>query len=497
MKVLLAMLFIPFFIMAQNRNSIWCFGDSAGIDFSNINNPVAISTTVDGRGSCVSISDSTGQLQWYAYTNTANPTNSTIIRSKNDSVMQNGTMIAGEGWYRELVALPYPGSDSLYYLFSISVTATGLQGLFYSIIDIRQNNGLGIVIQKNVQLLNFILCDGLQAIKHGNGRDWWVVCRSWSTLNNDYFFFLITPQGVLGPYIQSFGTLTQNGFTNINFSKSGNKVAIINYEDLIEIYDFDRCSGTFSNQRTLNSPTGFPPYYHVWNCEFSPNEQVLYIAANSLISYLYHLNLQDSDPWNSRDTLLVQNSIEYACGQLKLAPDGRIYLTSIWNDGINSGYPYPDSAYYTENMNLSVINYPDSLSYACDFQPYSFYLGGKRTYWGLPNNPDYDMNALGGSTCDTLGLPNQVPVLEQNSSLLNIFYHSNWKMAFINGSYLQDTKYFLSVYELSGKLMFSAHGKIVSGLFTYDLECKGYPSGIYFVTIQTERDRLVKRFIIN
>ncbi|MFN8234691.1 MAG: hypothetical protein U0X89_01025 [Bacteroidia bacterium] len=26
---------------AQNRNSIWCFGDSAGINFSNINNPRA------------------------------------------------------------------------------------------------------------------------------------------------------------------------------------------------------------------------------------------------------------------------------------------------------------------------------------------------------------------------------------------------------------------------------------------------------------------------
>jgi hypothetical protein len=45
-------LFIVFFLAtsfyatAQNRNSIWCFGDSAGINFSNINNPVPITTSM-------------------------------------------------------------------------------------------------------------------------------------------------------------------------------------------------------------------------------------------------------------------------------------------------------------------------------------------------------------------------------------------------------------------------------------------------------------------
>ncbi|MBL0341881.1 MAG: hypothetical protein IPP71_13640 [Bacteroidetes bacterium] len=48
-------------------------------------------------------------------------------------------------------------------------------------------------------------------------------------------------------------------------------------------------------------------------------------------------------------------------------------------------------------MTLSVINYPDSLGTACGYSPFSFYLGGKRTYYGLPNNPDYDMPAIAGS----------------------------------------------------------------------------------------------------
>lgn len=60
------------------------------------------------------------------------------------------------------------------------------------------------------------------------------------------------------------------------------------------------------------------------------------------------------------------------------------------------------AAHYLGNENLGVINLPDSPGLACNFQPWSFYLGGKRTYWGLPNNPDYELGPVTGSICDTL-----------------------------------------------------------------------------------------------
>jgi len=55
-------------LKAQNKNSIWCFGDSAGINFSNINNPVPFTSSVEGRGSCVSIADNNGNLLFYSNT---------------------------------------------------------------------------------------------------------------------------------------------------------------------------------------------------------------------------------------------------------------------------------------------------------------------------------------------------------------------------------------------------------------------------------------------
>ncbi|MBK7388264.1 MAG: hypothetical protein IPI23_04070 [Bacteroidetes bacterium] len=72
---------------------------------------------------------------------------------------------------------------------------------------------------------------------------------------------------------------------------------------------------------------------------------------------------------------------------MKLAPDGKIYLSCAYYDGISFNYPYNSTEYNTTNMYLSVINYPDSLGTACGYNPFSFYLGGKRTYYGLPNNP--------------------------------------------------------------------------------------------------------------
>src|ERR1051325_5980053 len=86
---------------AQKQNTIWCFGDSVGIDFNNTSNPVPVHSAMDGRGSCVSI--------------------------------------AGEAWYKELVIVPDPKSNNQFYLFCVGVLQGDPAGLYYSIIDMNQN----------------------------------------------------------------------------------------------------------------------------------------------------------------------------------------------------------------------------------------------------------------------------------------------------------------------------------------------------------------------
>ncbi len=96
--------------------------------------------------------------------------------------MDNGDTIVGRAWYHELVIVPCPGNDSIYYVFSVGVTS--VYGLYYSIVNINANNGFGEVIQKNIQVMPDEQVDCISAVKHGNGRDWWVVGRRTTVLQN-------------------------------------------------------------------------------------------------------------------------------------------------------------------------------------------------------------------------------------------------------------------------------------------------------------------------
>ncbi|MBK9046243.1 MAG: hypothetical protein IPL74_05925 [Bacteroidetes bacterium] len=105
------------------RGANWCFGDSAGIDFTVASSPVIFTNSVLSRGTAVSISDATGTLQLYAMTDAQEAgIISGIVFNKNHEMMLNGDSLAGSGWYHEMVILPDPAEDSLFYLFSIGVS---------------------------------------------------------------------------------------------------------------------------------------------------------------------------------------------------------------------------------------------------------------------------------------------------------------------------------------------------------------------------------------
>jgi hypothetical protein len=482
---------LPSILFSQNRNSIWCFGDSAGIDFRNINNPVPFFSVMRGRGSSISIADTNGSLIFYAYTRATIIGNTTQVISANDSLMMNGGNIVGEGWYRELLTIPDPANSKQYYLFCNGVTGSSQVGLFYSKIDMNLNGGLGGVTQKNILLSSNYFSDGIQAIKHGNGRDWWLIARECDITSNDHYFYLISPSGISTPFVQSIGTPSFYNTTRLSFSPDGKKLVEVNFAGLFEIFDFDRCTGVLSNTRIINQENN--PWIQFISSEFSPNEDILYASINDNTSYLIQLNLLDTNPWLTHDTLWTIASIQDAGGFLKLAPNGKLYYSCNWYDGTHFPYPYPDSAYYPENMNLGVINSPDNLGAACDFQPYSFHLGGSRCYYGLPNNPNYELPADTTSLCDSLSVGiNQIEIANKE---LKLFYHSGWQTAFINANGLQGKNYSLTIFDITGKQLFSEKGRLFSEYFTKDLHFN-FANGIYIVSLATEKEILSNKFIV-
>ena len=109
-------IFISITCQAQDRNSIWAFGDSAGIDFSNLSNPLPIVSAIRSRGSCVSIADTNGNLLFSANTRAGMLGNTTLVWDKNNHLMQSGDSIVGEGWYNELTIITNPGKNNQYLL---------------------------------------------------------------------------------------------------------------------------------------------------------------------------------------------------------------------------------------------------------------------------------------------------------------------------------------------------------------------------------------------
>jgi hypothetical protein len=162
---------------------------------------------------------------------------------------------------------------------------------------------------------------------------------------------------------------------------------VANVFGILDLFEFDRCTGSITLLSNLgqSNTTGLGYY----GCSFSANGNVLYA---SYFDSLYQFDLSASNIKASKLLLMSVNNTNYVIGQHLIGPDNKIYIALGRNNWTTDSLDYY----------MSVINYPDSIGYACDLRPHSFWLGGHRSKGGLPNLPHYELGALTGSVCDSL-----------------------------------------------------------------------------------------------
>ena len=471
-------------LYSQKRNNIWCFGDSTGIDF-NQTPSVPIVTSLDTRGSCVSVADSMGSLLFYANTRAGLIGNTTRVWSKKKQIKQKGDSIVGRGWYNELISIPMPDSPNKYYLFSIGVTS--IFGFYYSIIDVSLNGGFGSVIQKNVQLNTYKAWDEIAAIKHANGRDWWIITKDYDsfTAQDSLHAYLVSPNGIQES-IQRVGVAALGNIGNMTFSKNGSRFLFNTNSGLIEIMDFDRCTGLFTNPNVIiNSSSG---NWNITGSALSTNGNVAYFSNIDATTELIQLDLTASNIWASRDTIVQLSHPFETGGSLRLGPNNKIYWSCAWTNGINFNYPYQDTMYHTENMNLSVINNPDVVGSGCNFSLYSFNLGGKRCYWGLPNNPDYDLGPVVGSVCDSLS--NGLNENGNDNNLIRIYPNPVGNFAYVT----IDNQQIFSVDALNS-LAQSFHLSFEKSVSKLKIDTSQLPAGIYILYLKSNEKQYMLKFL--
>jgi hypothetical protein len=365
-------------VFAQFTNNYWCFGDSVAIDWTDPMNPIVKTSAFYYRNGSSSIADSMGLVLYSGRFNNVLPNNCKVWNNYDKQII-DGDYIYGNAWYHASLFIPHPGNDSLIYLFTSGVT-NNPYGFYVTTINYKANNDSGIVVQKNFQLNNFPAYDALMGVRHGNGRDWWVIFQryntNFTTFYNDYYLFLITPLGVSGPFIQNIGSFHSTNLGHVVFSSNGSMFANVNPRGLIELLNFDRCTGLITSTIPIEQEPASGPYPHWYSsCVFSPDDSKLYIveySQTSAPSYLWQFDLMSSNIALSK--LLIDSFLDPNMGvsQLRLAPDNKIYLSAA-DEGF--GWPYPDTSTAFTTLQQppeSVINQPDSLGVACDFQPFSF-----------------------------------------------------------------------------------------------------------------------------
>jgi hypothetical protein len=197
----------------------------------------------------------------------------------------------------------------------------------------------------------------------------------------------------------------------------------------LEVFDFDRCSGTFSNPRhvaiydSMNS-TGVT---------ISPNNRFIY-GSSGLYLYQFDLqNLQNYQTFAWDSFLDPNNNFQTLFYTQELMPDNKIYI----NTGNSTVY-------------LHVINYPDSLGAACQLAQHSFLLPTLNAR-STPYYPNVFLGPVVGSICDSLsvGLPQNS--VQSVGLRLNPNPASN--QVWVNYQFPNNRDGWLEIYDPLGKLI--------------------------------------------
>ncbi len=345
-------------LTAQREANVWYFGSYAGINF-NSGEPEPLT---DGRinrwEGVATFCDSLGNLLFY--------TDGDSVWNAVHAPMEGGFGLLGDANSTEsAIIVPYPTKDSLYFIFTVDEEG-GENGLCYSVVNIKKNDGLGAIVLKNQQLATPV-SEKLTAVKHGNNQDIWVITHGWKT--DSFFVYLITPDGLnttpqiceIGKRHADIGVHGNNAVGYLRVSPDGSRLAsALQVSQVFEVFDFDNQTGSISNAIAI--PLGGGPY----GVEFSPNSQRLYMTSGFKL-FQADISLPDSAGISNSVTEIGVSLTNNFFGAVQLATNGKIYLA------------------HDDNMALGVVNNPNGLGANCDFELYGFDLAGRRCRMGLPD----------------------------------------------------------------------------------------------------------------
>ncbi|UYW01358.1 hypothetical protein K5I29_13135 [Flavobacterium agricola] len=394
MKKTIVSIFVFIFTIgnAQKQNYNWIFGVYNGLTWKEkqhikvkglFGTPDAILTdlptslsnpmlnTVEGT---FTISDLNGNL--LLYSDGAN------IYNKNNDAISGGLGGNSTSTQSGSIVL-YPGEVNKYIAISAGFGNGVYQGLFYTIIDMNLNGGLGGIpnypsTATPLRHLPFtgakgILGETVTAGRHANRKDIWVLAPSrtsaaypgktalevWAINSTNASEFQNTVHSSFE--LDDVITFPNNPGGYIRFTNDTKHFAWINFGDFpnpngevfLCIGDFDNETGTISNVR-IKRNVQIDETSNGYGVEFTNDNKYLYITLSPpgpLGKWTSHLIVYDFEELlntNSEQELLevaplkvistpaavITTSPNLYYGALQTSPDGRMYIANMWKNSV-------------------------------------------------------------------------------------------------------------------------------------------------------------------
>lgn len=385
-------------------NSVWAFGNHAGIDF-NPSTPVPIQTAINNLEGSVSVADPvTGALLFYS--------DGATCWNANHQPMPNGSgLIGNSGSATEgICAVPVIDSPGKYYLFSLNgysnVSVLPEGSLFYSVVDMSLNSGLGDIDsnRKNIALdTDSLLSEGMVAIP-GDNCDIWLMVHAYK--EPVFKAYHITTAGINpDPVIsdaggqlnmavpESFASYAMGGMT---VSSDRQLIGLSSWVPLCMTGDidsltgfllcrFDPATGTVGEAIEIGEKTS------VYNAAFSPDNTLLYMVR---FNYPYFFT-----QFAQKYELMQYNVSEFDATAIEASAT---MIDTMMEVDENGAYLrlYRDTIYMVLRGNLSslsqigVIYQPNEPGIACDFQvdPFGPFLPETNAIYTFPKEVVYPLD---------------------------------------------------------------------------------------------------------
>lgn len=486
--------------MSQNQNFTWIMGYHNGINdtnnicgkfalkFNGLEEPKAMCSYNDNvlsmYGNQATMCDNSGQVLFYF--------DGYRIADNNHNIIENGDDI-NSGQVREIypfsyplkrgcVILPDPLDARKWYIFhqyleyfkdQPSANRIFCTNIFFSVVILDSlTNKFKVTIKNSPLLINLskkFAKGHFNAIRHANGRDWWIITQELESDN--FFLFQLTAEGILPAKRITVGLIPSNRDNNSTsvFSKDGTKFATCFSQDFIQVFDFDRCKGELYNSKRI-----YNEEIHsngIGSVEISADNHFLYATTlNKIWQYdLWAANIQASGKligiWDS----INYRSLSTEFYTMTRGIDDRIYISC-----------------FSGNVYLHRINSPNKSGDSCGFTLRAVTL--PEFYTDLPQSINYSLGKIVGSICDSV------------SSINNEIYSDISVFPIPAKDYLifrdinELVNSIITIYNLSGKLIIS---RVLTHDIIYDkLDISFIENGTYYYQISNNTSYFNGKFIV-